>query len=140
MTWITLSGIAVSLVVYRLGQLFFHYINTGEIGEFYDDCYGYHLLEGDGFDPKYASRLFRGVHPGAIMMDIISYFAITFIAGVLWLPLSIILPLVGIAYLLRIRIAKKQDFIAKLDGSHPDVNDSGSEDMVQSATSSMRGH
>ena len=140
MTWAALSIVGVLLVFWRLGQLFFHYINTGEISEFYNSCYGYHFMDGDGLDPKYISFLFRGIHPGAITVDIISYFVFTLFAGMLWLPLSIILPLVGIAYLLRKKIAKKQDFVAKLDGTHPDITDGGSENMVQSATTSMRGH
>lgn len=131
MTWITLSGIAVSFVVYRLGRLFFSYINTGTWDAFYKSCYGYHFMDGDGLDPVYIPLLFRGTHPGAILMDIICYFVITLFAGLLWLPLSIILPIIGIAYLLRRHIAKKQDFIAKLDGTHPDLRNNGFEDNIQ---------
>lgn len=139
MTWITFSGIAVSLVVYRLGRLFFSYINTGKWDEFYESCYGYHFMDGDGLNPKYIPLLFRGTHPGAILIDIVSFLAITLFVGLLWLPLSIIFPLIGIAYFLRKKIAKKQDFITKLDGTHPDLRDNGSEDMVQSAPQSYQG-
>lgn len=123
--WAILGAVSVLLIFYRLCRLFVHYINTGDISIFYDSCYFYHLVDGDGFTPKYMLFLFRGIHPGAIITDLISYFIITFLAGILWLPLSIIFPFIGAAYLLRKHIAKKQNFVAKLDGTHPDLQDNG---------------
>ena len=139
-TWMVLGSIFVLVLLFRLGRLFFRYINTGGWDEFYKSCYGYHLMDGDGLDLEYLPLLVRGIHPGAIALDVIAMFAIGLFGGIFWLPLSIILPFVLLALLLRKKIAKKQDFISKLDGTHPDLTDRGSEDMVQSATTSMRGH
>ena len=139
-TWQGAFAIAVLVLIYRLGRLFFRYINTGGWDEFYKSCYGYHLVDGDGLDSEYIPLLFRGCHPGAILLDTISLAVVAFFAGMLWLPLAIILPLVLVALILRRHIAKKQDFIAKLDGTHPDCQHGSDENMVQSATSSMRGH
>jgi len=135
LTWTITFSIAVLVLLYRLGRLFFRYINTGGWDEFYKSCYGYHLMDGDGFNPEYMPLLFRGCNPGAIFLDIISLAIASFISGIAWLPLSIILPFVGVAYLLRRKIAKKQNFIAKLDGTHPDLQDRGSEDMAQASSS-----
>lgn len=121
LTWVITFGFAGLILIYRLGNLFFRYINTGTWDEFYKSCYGYHLMDGDGFSPEYMPLLFRGCHPGAILIDVISLIAAALFAGMLWLPLIIILPFIGIAYLLRKKIAKKQDFISKLDGTHPEM-------------------
>jgi hypothetical protein len=131
-TWMVFSSVFVLTLLYRLGRLFFRYINTGGWDKFYESCYGYHLMDGDGLDLKYISLLFRGIHPGAIALDIIAMFAIGLFSGMLWLPLSIILPFVLLALLLRRKIARKQDFVSKLDGTHPDLQDSGDGGMVQS--------
>lgn len=139
LTWITLGSISVLLILGRLGQLFFRYIDTGEVGEFYESCYAYHLMDGDGFDPRYISFLYRGTHPGAIITDFIGYAVIILFAGLAWLPVSIILPFIGIAYLLRKRIAKKRDFVAKLDGTHPDLHGSGSESQASITQSNTGG-
>ncbi len=139
-TWMIAGGIAVLVLLYRLTRLFFRYINTGGWDEFYKSCYGYHLMDGDGLDLEYVPLLFQGIHPGAILVDIGSLALVAFFAGLIWLPVGIVLPFILIALLLRRRIAKKQDFIAKLDGTHPELQDQGSENMVQSATASIRGH
>ncbi len=138
-TWKVTFSIAVLVLIFRLGRLFFRYIQTGGWDEFYKSCYGYHLFDGDGLDPEYIPLLFRGIHPGAIFIDILSLGVVALFSGILWLPLSIILPFIGVAYLLRKKIAKKQDFISKLDGTHPDLNDTGSGSMVQSAPQTQGG-
>jgi hypothetical protein len=118
LTWMITFGFAGLILLFRLGRLFFRYIQTGGWDAFYKSCYGYHLMDGDGFDTQYMPLLFHGCHPGAILVDVLSLAAAAFFAGILWLPLSIILPFIGLAYLLRKKIAKKQDFISKLDGTH----------------------
>jgi len=133
-TWMVLGSISVLILLFRLGRLFFRYINTGGWDEFYKSCYGYHLMDGDGLDLEYVPLLFHGIHPGAIALDIIALFAIILFGGIAWLPLSIILPFVIVAVLLRKKIAKKQDFISKLDGTHPDLQDQGDGSMVSSPT------
>lgn len=135
-TWMGLGAIAVLILLFRLGLLFFRYINTGGWDKFYEACYGYHLMDGDGLDLTYIPLLFRGVNPGAIALDIIALFAIVLFSGIAWLPVSIILPFVIVAVLLRKKIAKKQNFIAKLDGTHPDLQDSSDGGMVSSPTQS----
>ena len=138
MTWMTIGSISLLILFYRLGRLFFHYINTGKWDDFYKSCYGYHLVDGDGFDPEYIPFLFQGTHPGAIVVDIVSLAALTLFIGMAWLPFGIILPCVGVAYALRRHIAKKQDFIAKLDGTHPDLRDNGFDDGMTQGPSTPR--
>ena len=129
--WGVAALIAVLLTIGRMVQLFFHYINTGKIGKFHEDCFIYNTFESDFI--SYATALYRGIHPGAIFTDLISYAFITFIVGLIWLPIVIFLPFVGLAYLLRKRIANKQEFMSRLEGTHNNLEDGEGVATLQSS-------
>jgi len=125
--WIGLITIFVLIIIFRLGILFVDYIRTGGIGDFEEDSFVYNLFEGHLKDV--APALVFGTFPGAILIDMFGFIVITVVAGLIWAALAIILPLIGLAYLIRLPIARKQEFIGRLDGTYdddPDCRNGGS--------------
>lgn len=133
-TWMLLTAFSIICILIRIGKSFWFYINTGEFGDFHDSCSAYNILDGEG--SKIISALILGVHPIAILADIAVYCLIVFLVGIIWLPLSIILPFMGLAYLIRRRIARKQEFIARLDGTHEEGNGMSGENQAAPTTGS----
>ncbi len=113
---LALAAIFILLIIVRLGALFVAYIRTGDIGDFQDDSFVYNTLDGD--NTKILPALVVGTFPGAILIDIIGFIIITTIAGLIWPALTILLPLMAVAYLIRLPIARKQEFIGRLDGTY----------------------
>lgn len=102
-------------IIFRLIILFIKYIKVGKFGNFEDDSFVYNTLEGNFV--KILPALTSGIHPGSILTDILGFTVISLVAGLLW-PALAILPIIGVAYLIRLPIARKQEFIAKLDGTY----------------------
>ena len=113
-------------IIFRLAILFVEYIKTGGIGDFETDCFIYNLLERN--TTKILPALISGTFPGSIFVDMLGFFIITLAAALIWPVLAISLPLIGLAYLIRLPIARKQEFIGRLDGTHedPDCRNGGS--------------
>lgn len=124
--WLTLLALFTCFIIFRLGKLFVEYIKTGKLGDFEDDCFVYNIFEGSPKDIPGA--LVFGTFPAAIIVDAFGFLVITFVAGFLWPVLTIFLPLIGLAYLIRLPIARKQEFVGRLDGSYddPDCRNGGS--------------
>lgn len=124
--WVVLMIIFASFIILRLGTLFVKYTKTGKIGDFEDDCFSYNLLEAN-FKHILPALMF-GIFPGAILVDILGSVLITLVAGLIWGLLAFLLPLISLAYLIRLPIARKQEFIGRLDGTHedPDCRNGGS--------------
>ncbi len=114
-----LTSIILIIIIFRFGRLFWYYINTGNIGDFEENS-GLLCIINDSI--KAYPVLFFGTHPGAIFIDATCLFAIAAFAGILWpieaIIMVTILPVILLAMLLRKRIARKQEFIAKLDGTY----------------------
>jgi len=118
--FLTLAIIFILLIIFRLGVLFVKYIKTGGIGDFEDDCFVYNTIEGH-FEDILPALAF-GAFPGAILVDILGSLAIALVAGIIWPVVVIFLPLISLAYLIRRPIARKQEFIGRLDGTHEEGN------------------
>jgi len=132
------AAMFISLLVYRFARAFHSYIYTGEFMKFIKSSVFGTLIDECPEDSMKA--LFTGSQPFGIMLDALFMVLIVLIMPFAWGVIVPIILIVLLAYVMRLRIAKKQDFVSKLDGSHPDLDDRGSGDMVQSATTSMRGH
>lgn len=124
--WIALIIIFTLCIIFRLGVLFVGYIKTGKIGDFEDDSFVYNL--GEGHLKDVLPALVSGPFPGAILVDVLGFSIITLVAGLIWPVLAILLPLLGLAYLIRLPIARKQEFIGRLDGTHKNINTGSGED------------
>lgn len=114
--FLALAVIFTLFIIFRLAILFVTYIKTGEIGDFEDDCFVYSFL--NGYPAKILPALVYGIFPGAILVDIAGFMIMAAITGLFWPIPTILLPFIGVAYLIRRPIARKQEFIAKLDGSY----------------------
>lgn len=117
---ITLAIIFALFIVFRLGVLFTKYIKTGKIGDFETDCFVYNL--GEGCFKDVLPALIFGTFPVAILVDILGLTLTALVTGMLWPVLAILLPFMGVAYLIRRPIERKQEFIGKLDGTYGDPN------------------
>lgn len=115
-TFLVMAAIFTSFIIFRLAILFVTYIKTGEVGDFEDNCFVYNLL--NGYLVKILPALVYGIFPGAILVDIAGFMILAGIIGLFWPIPTILLPFIGVAYLIRRPIARKQEFIAKLDGSY----------------------
>ena len=116
----SLIALSFIIIIIRFGLLFWYYINNGNIGDFEDDS-GFISLFSTGLD-FFFPTIFIGPHPGAILVDFMGFAIASMIIGIVWPALLIImttiLPVILLARFLRKRIARKQEFIAKLDGTH----------------------
>lgn len=115
-----LITISFIIIIIRFGLLFWHYINTGNVGDLEDDS---GLLTIINNDISYLYPvIFLGTHPGSIFIDLVGLALVSMIIGFAW-PFFIIiivgiLPIILLAVYLRKRIARKQEFIAKLEGTY----------------------
>ncbi len=107
--------IFVFVIVIRYMMAFRHYIYHGDIGDFEKSAF-ISAMEGEWTNiVKYA---FTGYHPGILIVDtfMLGLFSVTMI--VLWAPMIVMLLLVLLGYTMRKRIAHKQEFTARLEGTH----------------------
>lgn len=108
--------VSALFIIFRLGLLFVNYIKTGRTGDFENDSFVYNLINGNREDILPA--LVFGTFPASILMDILGFAVISSIIGLVWGLLAIFLPIIGVAYLIRRPIARKQEFIERLNGTH----------------------
>jgi len=129
----------IALILYRYARSFHSYIYTGGFTSFIEgSVFATLISECPEDSPK---AFFTATHPFGIFVDGALCFIILLAMPFAWGVITPVVLIVLLAYVMRQRIARKQDFVAKLDGTHSDLNDSSSGDMIQqSATSSMRGH
>lgn len=113
---LTVYTIFTLLIIFRLVRLFVEYIKTGSIGEFSDDSFIYNLTE--GHPTKVFSAFLSGIFPGAILIDSVALFVLGLALSLIWPALAFFLPVIGLAYLIRLPIARKQEFIGRLDGTY----------------------
>ena len=114
--WVAMLMFLSLFVLIRLGALFIAYIKTGNLGDFETDSFIFNACEGN--PEKILPALVLGTFPGSILLDIVGSFAITLVAGLIWPALTVLLPLMAVAYLIRLPIARKQEFIGRLDGTY----------------------
>jgi len=114
--WAALLMLLTLFIIIRLGALFIAYIKTGDLGDFENDSFIFNTCEGNA--ERVLPALVLGTFPGAILLDIVGSFAITLVAGLIWPALAVLLPLMAVAYLIRLPIARKQEFIGRLDGTY----------------------
>lgn len=102
------------VVVIRLVLAFHHYIHTGNLGDFEKCAFG-QVMEHGNFFSVYA---FTGYHPGVLVMDAIVFGLFSTLMIPLWGAYIIFGLFLLLAKTMRNRIAVKQEFVAKLDGTH----------------------
>lgn len=113
----TLTFVFVFAIIYRFIMSFIHYINHGNFGNV-EKSFFISMVDTRWNDAvKYA---FTGYHPGMILVDafILSLYSLVMVA--LWAPMIVLLLLLLLGHTMRKRIGTKQEFIAKLDGTHND--------------------
>ena len=135
---ILFAGMFIGLLLYRCGRAFHQYIYTGEFMRFVKSSAFGTLV--DEHPEHLVPAFFTGTNPFGIMIDAVFMTLIALAMPFAWgviVPLTLIIVL---AYVMRQRIAKKQDFVSKLDGSHPDMDDHGTSGMTQSYTGGGSGN
>ena len=102
------------VVIIRFILAFRNYIYNGNFGDFEKSAF-VQMIENSKFFSVYT---FTGYHPGILLMDALMFglFSITLIAG--WGFYIIIGLFLFLGKTMRKRIAIKQKFVAKLDGTH----------------------
>ena len=102
------------VVIFRFFAAFRNYIYTGTFGDYEKSLMGC-LMEYPKMPLKYA---FIGYHPGILIMDALIFFLISFVVIPLWGAYIIIGLVLSLAYIMRKRIATKQEFVSRLEGTH----------------------
>ena len=121
---ILFAGMFIGLLLYRSGRAFHQYIYTGEFMRFVKSSAFGTLV--DEHPEHLVPAFFTGTNPFGIMIDAMFMVLIVLAMPFAWGGIVPITLLIVLAYVMRQRIARKQDFVAKLDGSHPELGD-GSE-------------
>lgn len=130
---VVLAALVAAIILFRFGKAFYEYIYTGEFSDT-DDCFLYQLVE----EHEINKHILTGTHPAMITLDGMILGVIAGVSQFLWAPLLGICGIVLIGFLLRQKIAKKQNFVAKLDGSHPDLRDNGFDSGTTQGPSATR--
>lgn len=104
----------IVVVTIRYILAFRNYIYNGNFGDFEKSAFG-EIMEHGNFFSVYA---FTGYHPGTLTMDAIVFALFSILLIPLWGAYIICGLFLLLAKTIRKRIAAKQEFIAKLDGTH----------------------
>lgn len=110
---VVLTVIFSVIILYRFCRTFYEFIYTGQFGCM-EECLLFYLIEKQEIN-KYA---LVGTHPLTIIVDGLIFMVIILASLLLWAPMLFISIILTAGYLLRKHIAKKQEFIARLDGTH----------------------
>ena len=103
----------IGIAIFRCCRCFYTYINTGKFGSYKDTWLTQTVEEGKFFSPC----LFTGGHP-MFIIDII-ILAILSVAAIAFWGLYVVLGLIILlAKVMRKRIGARQEFIARLEGTH----------------------
>lgn len=105
---------SICVVIFRFFTAFHNYIQTGKFGDFKKSLMGY-LIEYPQIPFKYA---FIGYHPGILIADALILFLIAVLAIPFWGAYIVIGLVLLLGRIMRKRIAIKQEFINKLEGTH----------------------
>ena len=106
------------IIIFRYCKAFYDYIHTGEFGDS-DDCFIYQLVE----DQEITIHTLTGTHPVATLLDGFVFIVIAALSQFIWGAMLFIGGIILVAQILRKRIAKKQEFMSRLEGTHPDTNE-----------------
>lgn len=135
---VVFAAMFISLVLYRSGRAFHQYIYTGGFDKFLKSSVFATMIDECPEDSPKA--FITGTHPAGIFFDIALMGLVVAAMPFLWSGVLPIMLITLLGYVMRQRIARKQDFVAKLDGSHPDMDDHGAEGMTQSYTGGGSGN
>ena len=108
-----LQVLAVGVTLYRSLRCFENYVNTGNFGDPRKSWFG-DILERGNFFSGYA---FTGYHP-MLLMDGFLFMFLGFTAMALWGFYAVAGLIMLLARVMRKRIAHKQEFYAKLEGTN----------------------
>lgn len=104
----------IVVVIYRYIMAFRYYVYNGNFCN-YEESTLYAMMDGEFIDSiKYA---FVGYHPGMIIADALVFVMFSMLMIIVWLPVTFISLFLLLGYTMRRRIARKQEFIAKLEGT-----------------------
>ena len=109
----TLQVLAVAVILYRLLRCFENYVNTGNFGDPKKSWFG-QIMEKGNFFSGYA---FTGYHP-IVLVDGFLFMFLGFTAMALWGVYAVAGLIILLARVMRKRIAHKQEFYAKLEGTN----------------------
>lgn len=137
-----MSGVFVvifgALILYRLGRSFHSYIYTGEFSRFIEGSIFATLI--DESPEKSWKAFLTGTNPFGIAIDALLPCTLIVLAmPFAWGGLVPLMLIVLLAHVMRKRIAKKQDFVAKLDGTHPDLGPGNGSNDMSNTTQSFTG-
>ena len=109
---VVFAGMFISLLLYRSGCAFHQYIYTGEFMKFVKSSTFGTLV--DECPEDLVSALFTGTNPFGIMIDAMFMVLIVLAMPFAWGGIVPITLLIVLAYVMRQRIARKQNFVSNV--------------------------
>lgn len=103
-----------AVVAIRFVLAFRNYIYSGNFGDFEKSAFAEMMSHGNFFS-RYA---FIGYHPGILMIDAVTFGVFSLLIIPFWGAYIVIGLFLLLGNIVRKRIAIKQEFVAKLDGTH----------------------